>query len=287
MPTLHLALLLGIAFVHVGAHAAIKRARNRWAFLWWMMLTGNVVFAPLLWQAGQVPPVGWGIIVMSAFVEVGYYLSVVRAYQTGDLSLAYPLSRGSAPLFLSLWGLLLLGERASPLGLGGIALIAAGLYVVNLPRLGAWAAPLQALRTPAPRWALFGGLCISAYTAIDKVGVRHVPPLLYIYLVFGIAWILVTPAVWREGGWTTLRTEWKSGKWAAGLAGVVTLAAYAVVLWVMRNGTPAIYAGAVREISVVLAALAGTVGLGEGKTGPRVIGAALVAAGVTLIAVAG
>ncbi len=287
MPLFHLALLVGVACVHVGAHIAIKRAHRRWAFLWWMTLTGNVFFLPLLLQVGQVPLTGWVVILLSAVLELAYYGSVVMAYQSGDLSLAYPLSRGSAPLFLSVWGLLLLRERATGLGLVGIGLIAAGLYTVNLPRLGDWSAPLQSLRSAGPRWALFGGLCISAYTATDKVGVGYVSPLLYIYLVFVVCWMLITPVVVRFGGWGALREEWASARWAIGFAGVITLAAYSVVLWVVRSGTPAIYAGAVREVGVVLAALAGAVGLREGKLVPRVLGAALVAGGVFLIALAG
>jgi uncharacterized membrane protein len=257
------------------------------AFIWWMTLVGNLAFAPLLLQVGQVPPVGWLIILVSAALELGYYGAVVVAYQAGDLSLAYPLSRGSAPLFLSLWGIILLAEQPSPLGLIGIALIAAGLYTVNLPRLGDWSAPLAALKTAGPRWAVFGGLCISAYTALDKVGVAHVPPLLYIYLVFVVTWLLATPPVLRLGGWGALREEWAAGWGRIALAGIVTLLAYSVVLWVVRNGTPAIYAGAVRESSVVLAALVGAVGLREGKLLPRLLGAGLVAGGVALIALTG
>jgi drug/metabolite transporter (DMT)-like permease len=281
------ALLLGVALVHVIAHVAIKRARSRWAFLWWMTLAGIVLFFPLLAQAGQVPPTGWAIIVVSALFELAYYGSVVAAYRSGDLSLAYPLARGSAPLFLSVWALAFLGERATLPGLAGIALIVAGLYAVNLPGLGKWRAPFQALRSAAPRWALFGGLCISAYTATDKLGVGYVSPLVYIYLVFVVAWVLVTPALLAMGGWPTLRAEWATSKWAAILAGTVTLSAYSIVLWVIRAGTPAMYAGAVREMSVVLAAGVGTLALREGRALPRLIGAVLVVAGVALVALAG
>ncbi|MBI3361419.1 MAG: EamA family transporter [Chloroflexi bacterium] len=287
MQSFHLILLLCAALAHVAAHTAIKRARDRWAFLWWMMLTSNIFFFPLLLQVGQIPFIGWAILFASVFVEILYYSSVVRAYQAGDLSLAYPLSRGSSPLFLSLWGILLLGEKVTLHGLAGIAMIAAGLYTVNLPRLGEWAAPFRALKDAAPRWALFGGLCISVYTAIDKVGVRYVPPILYVYLTFLLAWIVITADLWRTDGWETVKAEWVTGKWAFVLAGLVTVGAYSVVLWVIRNGTPATYAGAVREVSVVIAALAGTVGLHEGKIAPRVIGAALVVTGVALIALRG
>ena len=287
MSTFHLLLLLGAALAHVAAHTAIKRARDRWAFLWWMMLASNIFFLPLLFQAGRIPLTGWGILALSVAVELLYYTAVVRAYHSGDLSMAYPLSRGSSPLFLSLWGILLLGEKVTLHGLAGIALIAAGLYTVNLLRLGDWAAPFRALKESAPRWALFGGLCISVYTAIDKVGVQYVPALLYVYLTFALAWIVITVDIWRSDGWGTLKAEWTTAKWAFVLAGLVTVGAYAVVLWVIKNGTPATYAGAVREVSVVLAALTGSVGLREGRAAPRVIGAALVVSGVALIALWG
>jgi drug/metabolite transporter (DMT)-like permease len=287
LPPTHLALLLGVALVHVTAHVAIKRARHRWAFLWWMTLAGSLIYLPLLWQLPRIPLLGWGIILLSALCELGYYGSVVGAYRSGDLSLAYPLARGSAPLFLSVWAILLLGEPVSLAGLAGIGLIVAGLYVINLPGFGMWAAPFRALKSAGPRWAVFGGLCISAYTALDKVGVQRVTPLLYIYVVLLVSLALATPVVLKWGGWPALRAEWTAGKWAIAYAGVMTLAGYAVVLWVVRQGTPAAYAGSVREVSVVLAALAGAVGLREGKAGTRIGGAVLVAAGVSLIAVAG
>ena len=91
----------------------------------------------------------WVVIVVSALVDIGYYGAEVPAYQAGDLSLAYPLSRGSAPLFLSLWGIALLREKAIWHGVAGIVLIVAGLYTVNLPRLGDWAAPFLALGSAA------------------------------------------------------------------------------------------------------------------------------------------
>ena len=227
----------------------------------------------------------WAILIVSAVVEVFYFRSIARAYRLGDLSLVYPLARGTAPLFLLLWTTLFLADHITLGGAGGIALIAAGLYIVNLQRLGAWLEPLRSLvQQPAPRAALFAGLCISLYTFVDRGGVQHLDPLLYTYVVSLLTLVLFTPLALRQVGWTGLRRELASSRLGSVLAGFTTLAAYAIVLFTIRAGTPASYAGAVREISVVLSALIGVVFLHEKGSRIRVLGAGCVVAGVVFIA---
>src|SRR5262249_42945130 len=165
MGAVSLLLLLGSAGLHVIQHVLLKRSRNRTAFVWWVWLWATVLFSPVLvlcWQ--PIPPLVWGILAVSAAFEALYYLAIARAYQTGDLSVVYPLARGTAPVLVFLWPALLLQERPSLGGLAGIGLIAAGLAVINLPRLGAWRHVARSLGQAAPRWALAAGLCISLYT---------------------------------------------------------------------------------------------------------------------------
>lgn len=276
-----LLMLVGSAGLHVVAHVALKQAHHREAFVWWLLLWGGLLFTPLAWLRWQsVSLVAGGLLVVSAAVEALYFFSIAKAYNTGDLSLVYPLARGSSPLFLALWSTVFLGEALTPGGIGGMGLIAAGLYVINLPGLHAWIAPLQALRLPGPRWALLAGLCISLYTAIDRLGVRYLDPLLYTYLVLWLTWAWLTLPTMRALGWGGLLSEVRSSGWSSLLAGFTTLAAYAIVLVVMQAGTPAGYAGAVREISVVLGAAIGVLWLKERGTRMRLLGAALVALGV-------
>jgi drug/metabolite transporter (DMT)-like permease len=212
---------------------------------------------------------------------------MAQAYRQADLSLVYPLARGTAPLLLAVWAVLLLAEPITPGGLAGIGLIALGLYGLNLPRLGAWSEPLRALRQPGPRLALLAGACISAYTAIDRVGVRQLDPLLYTCLALWLTALLLAPyallAVGPAGLWSELRAAWPSML----VAGFTSLAAYAMVLSAMRAGTPASYAGATREVSVVLGAAVGVWLLKEKGSAMRLAGAASVAAGVALIALFG
>jgi drug/metabolite transporter (DMT)-like permease len=284
----NLALILASAAVHVVAHVALKRTQDRTAFVWWMLLWGGVLFSPVLFIAPRVvPPMAWGIMAASAVFEALYFFAIARAYRLGDLSLVYPLARGTAPLFLLLWTVLFLSDPITPGGVGGIALIAAGLYVINLPRLGAWLEPLRSLAKPAPRWALLAGLCISSYTFIDRAGIQIVEPLLYTYLALWITTLILTPLTLRRVGWSGLKAELRASRLASVVAGFTTMAAYAMVLYAIRGGTPASYAGAVREVSVVFGVASGVVLLHEPGSSMRVAGSVCVAAGVALIALLG
>lgn len=288
MSTASLLLILGSACLHVVQHVALKKARDRTAFVWWLWLWAGVLFSPVLvlcWE--RVPATAWAILAVSAAFEALYYLAIARAYRTGDLSLVYPLARGTAPVLILVWTALLLRERPSPGGLTGIALIAVGLAVINLPRLGAWRECWRSLGQPAPRWALAAGLCISVYTTLDKVAVGLIDALLYTYLAMTLTLVWLTPATLREVGWAGLAREWRSSRWGSALAGLSALAAYAIVLTVMRRGEPASYVGAAREVSVVFGAVVGVLFLGETGTRTRVLGSVLITCGVGAIALLG
>lgn len=281
-------LILISACIHVVAHVVMKQTRNRAAFVWWLLLWGGVLFSPVLifdWRT--LPPLGWGVMAFSAIFEAGYFAAIAQAYQTGDLSVVYPLARGTAPLLTLIWSTLFLGETPRAGGVIGIGFIALGLYVINLPRLGAWQEPLRELNRPGPRWALLAGLCISGYTTIDKFGIQLIEPLRYTYLALWLTLALLTPFTLRAVGRGGLMDELRHARWRSVLAGFTTLAAYAMVLYAMQAGTPASYAGAVREISVVLGAAIGVLALKEKGTPLRLAGAGLVALGVIAIKVLG
>ena len=283
-----LTLVLLSAVLHVIQHVALKRARDRSSFVWWMWLWASVVFLPVpifFWESGSA--LAWVILALSAVFEACYYISITKAYQTGDLSLVYPLARGSAPLLILAWSLLLLRERPTGGGVCGILLIGLGLSLLNLPRLGAWREIWRQWWQPAARWALLAGLCISAYTTIDKAGVRLLAPLLYTYLAMTMTLAWLTPGVLRAAGWRGLAAELKVSRLSSVVAGISAMAAYGLVLYVMRMGVPASYVGAAREISVVLGAIVGVVFLKERGTAMRVSGSALIAAGVGAIAILG
>jgi drug/metabolite transporter (DMT)-like permease len=250
-----------------------------------MLAWGTLLFSPVLLFIHPVLTAQlWVIMAVSAVFEALYFSAIARAYRLGDLSVVYPLARGTAPLFLLFWTTLFLSDHITPGGAAGIALIAAGLYIINLPRLGAWLQPLRSLAQPAPQTALLAGLCISLYTLVDRGGVQYLDPLGYTYLVIMLTAVMLTPLTLSRVGWGGLRRELASSGWGSVLAGCTTLGAYAIVLYTIRSGTPASYAGAVREISVVFGAIIGVVFLREKGSRVRVLGAACVVAGVAAIA---
>jgi len=275
--------------LHVVTHVALKRSNDRAAFVWWMLIWAGVLFSPVVFLAWRsIPPLGWGLLALSSVFEAGYFVVIALAYKGADLSLVYPLARGTGPTLLLLWSVTILKEPLTAAGMLGVALIAAGLYVINLPRPGAWREPLRALGKAGPRWALLAGACISFYTAIDKVGVGLVQdPLFYTYLAVWLSLVWLTPWTLWQVGWTGMKAELANARWRTVLAGFTTLAAYAIVLLTMRLGTPASYAGAVREVSVVLGAAYGVLVLKESGAFMRIVGAAVVAVGVVVIGVLG
>jgi len=277
-------LVLLSAGLHVVTHVALKASRDRASFVWWMLLWAGVLFLPiplLGWTA--IPSAGWGWMAFSAVFEAGYFAFIALAYRGADLSVVYPLARGTAPVLLLAWSLLFLDEPLTSGGVLGILLITGGLYVVNLPQPGAWREPLRALRRSGPRWALAAGACTSAYTAIDKVGIGYVPPLLYTYLALWLSLALLTPWTLRFVGRAGLAQEIRSSRGRSVLAGFTTLGAYGLVLLAMAGSMPAAYAGTLREVSVVLGAAYGVLVLKEQGGAMRILGAGFVALGAVMI----
>jgi drug/metabolite transporter (DMT)-like permease len=285
MPPLALTLILVAALVHVVPHAAIKGARNRDAFVWWMLAVNALVYSFLM-IVRELPSSRnvWLLIAASAAVEALYLFAISRAYGSGALSVAYPLARGSAPLFLLAFSLLLLHERLTVAGACGVVAIAAGVYLINLPAFAEWREPLRALVLPWARWALAAGFMTAVYTSVDKLAIRFVDPLLYIYLVLVATFFFYTPLALRTAGWTAMRETLVATPLRVAIAGTAMPLAYGLVLLAMQMGVPASYAGSVREVSVIVAAVAGVVAFGEKVTLPRIAGACAIAIGIVAVA---
>jgi len=291
MPPTALALVLGAGLLHASWNLILKRTSERLLVAAWGLFAGAAAFAPALIQAWPPPVTVWPFACGSALVLLGYYSCLARAYDRGDFSLVYPVARGTAPAMLALWAIIFLGERPSPLGYTGIAAILAGLVVLG-------AAPLWSLRrrNPAALAALSAhargaGLAflvaflISTYSALDGAAMRHWEPIPYLVLVFGLSGALLIPLLaLRQGNRVVrvLRTHFVP----IVVIAVMTLAAYSLVLRAFQIA-PVSYAGAAREVGIVFGALAGWLLLGERFGGIRTAGAALVFAGILVLAMAG
>ena len=273
MPAAAVGLLLASALLHVGWNLILKRTPERQLVTFWTMLGGTLVAT--LAAAGRpwLGADGVRLALLSGVLETVYIYLLVYAYHHHDFSQVYPIARGVAPAFLALWTALLLGQRFSAAGLAGIALVVTGVMIV-----GGLGALREAKLVPL---AIGVGLCTSLYQLVDGAAVRRNDPLVYNAAVFGLMAAGMAPAAVRDAGRAgrALAAYWP--RIAAGA--VMTVACYALVLLAFRMA-PVAYAGATREVSVVLAALAGWLLLKEPLGARRVAGAVVVFAGILVLA---
>jgi uncharacterized membrane protein len=169
-------------------------------------------------------------------------------------------------------------------------IVVIGLYLVNLPSLADWRRPLLGFRSPAARWALMTGLLISIYSAIDKVGVRYVDPLPYLYLFLVVTWITLSAQWLNSDRRAALRAEVQIDRrrvlLTATVVAILGSSAYALVLVALRL-SPVSYVSPVRELSVVFGAWIGVRFMGEQGGRLRIFAALLVALGIMVIALGG
>ena len=280
---------LGLVLLAAVAHAVwnllARRAEEKLAFLWCGTLVTTVLFLPLgvwLLAVTPLPPAAWGVVALSAGLEALYYWTLAQAYRYGELSVVYPIARGTAPIIVPLLAAIFLGERLSWPAAGGIGLVVAGTVLIHTRRLG-WptvsgvAGVLGQLGT---RYALLTGLVIACYSSLDKYGVTLAPPLLYGYLLFAGLTLALVPLVSRQ--WGAVASEWRLRRGSVVLVGILAPTSYGLVLLALTLA-PVSYVAAAREVSVVLAVILGAVVLKEGYGRQRLLGSAAIAAGLALL----
>jgi drug/metabolite transporter (DMT)-like permease len=277
--SLALGLVLLAALMHASWNALVKAQTDRALVLAAVSamhaLTGVTLVATMPWPAAAA----WPSILISTTVHYGYYVLLFRSYRHGDLSQVYPISRGMAPAVVAISAWAILGESLSPLGWTGLALVSSGIGLLALQR-GAVRAPPGTLGL-----ALTLGLCIACYSVADGIGVRASgSPLGYIGWLFLLeAPVPLAIALNRRRN----RGPFSAAPLVAGLAGgIFAVSAYGIVLWV-KTFTPLGAVSAVRESSVIIAALIGVLLFGERPWKIRLFAAAVVAAGVTALAQSG
>ena len=268
--------VLGAGFLHALWNAMLKSAAGEPLLDTALIVAGSSVVALVLLPFIAFPDrAAWPFMAVSAAIHFAYYVTLAGAYRRGDLSFAYPLMRGVAPLIVTLLGVLFLGERPTATTLAGIALISLGILVI------AWYAGGR--HTPAAAgWALGNALIIAVYTLVDGAGARasgsaasYVTWLIFLEGLPYLAWIRATRG---PSAFAYIASRWRRG--IAG--GAASLAAYGIALWAMTRAPVAVVA-ALREVSVLFAAGIGALVLKEGFGWRRMAGAAAVVAGVAAL----
>ena len=270
-------LVLLAALMHATWNAIAKSSESKLLEITAMAVIGGVLCAAALPFMPLPERESWLWLAASVLIHVVYFLALAGAYRWGDLSQAYPLMRGLAPPLVALFGVLLLDERLTGSMWAGIALISAGIL---LPFAFRSRNPGTQVRGTV--FALANTVVIASYTVVDGYGTRlSAHPvsyclwlfLLYPWPILAFAWLRH-----RAGVWTYMRRRWMP----CAVGGVLTIASYGIALWAMALA-PIAAVAALRETSVIFAAIIGSLFLGEGFGIVRITGAVLVACGIVAL----
>jgi drug/metabolite transporter (DMT)-like permease len=276
VPLSAVALALGAAFLHAGWNVLLAGSRDTRSTTAGLLLFGTLLLAPAAVVTGGVSTSALPYIAASAMLELCYFLLLARAYDSGEVSVVYPIARGSAPVVVLAFGAVALKEGVAAGAVAGVLLVALGVLLVGLGAL--W--PLEGAKSALPRTDVWFGLAIGAviasYTLVDAEGVERADPIAYLALVVAPC-AVVYPFVAKVRPDVGVRSA---------LTAAATFGAYLLVLAALRLA-PAAPVSAVRESSVVIAALLSAVVLHERVDAKRVAGAFAVTAGVAAIALSG
>ena len=263
--------VLGAALLHAAWNAMIKSGRAPLFDTALVALSGSMVALPLVFIVPPPESASWPYMAASVAVHLGYYTAIAGAYRAGDLSHGYPIMRGMAPLLVAAASWLWFGEALSASAWTGVLLICGGVLSLGMAGGGA--------NRKATAWALFSALIIAVYTISDGAGVRVAGGaeryVVWLFLFMGLPFGLIVLAMKRGALLAHARRYWLRGVAGALLSGL----SYGIALWAMTRAPVATIA-ALRETSVIFAALIGAWILKEGHVGPRLAGAAAVLAGV-------
>ncbi|MEO7456754.1 MAG: EamA family transporter [Gemmatimonadaceae bacterium] len=286
-----IALVLASSATHAYWNFLIKRSAGGSTFIGLSKVVEVVVFAPaFLWwsAAGSGVLIGaWWIVVGGAMLALLNYVALAKAYETGDLSVVYPVARGATLLFLPALGFVVFGEHISAMGWLGIGSVMAGIAVIRLPAFSSAAVRgfAHMLRSRSIAFALIAAAATAGYTVWDKNAVQTLPTFTYFYSYTAMTAVLYLAYLSRRVPRGALTTEWREKKWPIIQVGVLNTVSYLLVLIALRSGTSS-YVLALRQLSIGIGVFLGWRLLREDLALPKRVGVGLLVAGCLLVGVA-
>jgi drug/metabolite transporter (DMT)-like permease len=279
-----LALVLASAFAHATWNFFAKRASGGVPFLWLALTLAIPLYAPIAVAAFVItgPTIGplellWMFV--NGALNVAYFIFLQRGYRAGDLSVVYPIARGTGPVLATIAAILIFGERPTPLALSGAVAIAVGVFVLTgdprkLRRRGVGA---------AVGYALLTGVTIATYTLWDKRGVSAllIPPILYEWGSNIARAAILTPVALPR--LLEVKAAWAADRTAVIAVATLSPLAYMLVLTALSI-SPVSYVAPAREIGILIGVLIGARTLAEADIGKRSIAAILMVGGVIALA---
>ncbi len=270
--------VLAAALLHAGWNALLKLKLEPLLAITLISIAAGIVSLPLIPFAALPNAAAWPYIAASLALHMIYYLSLGAAYREGDLSQVYPIARGTAPLITALGSALFIGEALNPAGSAGVAVLACGILLLSFKN----GVALVDINWRPVGFALITAASISAYTLIDGIGARAAGAAIqyatWLFLLDGV--MMLAFGFWR---WPrTLVGDFYRARWSMFAGGAMSMAAYGIAIWAMTQA-PIALVGALRETSVLFAAVIGIVVLHERIHARRIIAALLILAGMLLI----
>ena len=284
MTAFALALVLASAVAHATWNLFAKRASGGVPFLWLALALAVPQYAPIAIAVLVITGAQLGLAVVlwtfvNAALNVAYFVFLQRGYRAGDLSIVYPLARGTGPVLATVGAILIFGERPTGLAIAGAVLIALGVVVLTgdprkLRQRGVGA---------AVGYALLTGVTIAAYTLWDKRGVSGllIPPIVYEW--GSNIWRVIILAPFALPRWPEIRAEWSANRTAALVVAILSPLAYMLVLTALAI-SPVSYVAPAREIGILFGVVLGARSLAEADPARRSLAAVLMVGGVIALA---
>ncbi len=278
-PGVLIPLVLLAALLHASWNALVRASGDRLIVLCCVNFTGVVIGAALVGFLPLPAPAAWPYLLLSALLHTGYYFYLLKAYDRGELIQVYPLARGTAPLLISVGGALFAGEMMGMLAGAGVLVASVGIISLSFERGAPWRQ-----RGSAVLPALATSVWIASYSIADGLGGRASGNVFsYIcWLSFIDGWPIALFTLYRRRG---LVFTYLAGHWRFCVTGgMCSMTAYGLVIYAMSLGAMGLVS-ALRETSVIMAALIGVVFLRERVTAVRIAAAIMVAVGVVMMQV--
>ena len=279
------------ALIHALWNIAAKKAGGDSRFTFFAAFIMFVAWSPLsIWLGWNVIPswgwLEWTVIAISGFVHWIYFICLLTGYRKSDLTVVYPVARGSGPLLSSGVAVIVFGEQFSAFGAAGIAGVVVGVFLV-----AGGPALFRAAHDPTQRdriktgvvWGALTGALIACYTILDAwaVKVLMLSPILFDYWCNVLRMPYSSISVLRD--WPEAKRLWALQWKYAAIVGIFSPVGYVMVLYAAKIA-PVSHVAPAREVSMLFAALIGGQLLGESDRGLRILGACCIAAGVMALA---
>ncbi len=279
MDPIVIAAMLAASLLHASWHALVKSSDDRVIALAGMNVVSGCTALALLPFAGALPAAAYAVIAGSVVLHAGYKLALAKLYVLADLGQAYPLARGLTPIIAALLAFAFMGEIPGTPALAGLALVSAGILALGFEKR------VARIRPAAAASALVAGSAVAAYSVVDAYGVRVSGD----WFAFTVWLVAIDSSSFVAYALCTRRATalqaWKAG-WRRVLAsGTLGVASFGVFMWAL-GVAPVGPVTALRETSVLFAAIIGAVALREAPGLLRYASAAVVTAGIGLIALA-